>query len=311
MNTRQLISKSIDSLQIIFGSYMESVFEAMYGKDWECQMENMDYDMREKLGQNNSRKNHKFSKDLNFYLGLLMKYYPKFNFSNNYILTLTHYIKNIRNRWAHNYNFSERETYRIIDIFQSFLEEFSLDTSEIESTRLECLESLMAYEIKSKEQKNSKFQNDINKINHQKINTNFNLNQENRYNLSIDTGNQKIKYNHDLININKNYINHSGYSPNNLFKRNEENINTESKVYIDKSIKLSEFEDEMEEDKIYYSDEKKNNPFSNQDNLLNNNFTQSFVINGRQSNEYFMPISNNNSKLNFNYDFDSNSRKFN
>mmetsp|Transcript_12770 Transcript_12770/g.14368 ORF Transcript_12770/g.14368 Transcript_12770/m.14368 type:complete len:182 (+) Transcript_12770:195-740(+) len=55
-------------------------------------------------------------------------------------------IKGYRNNWAHNYSFTLRETYRVVDTIQVYLEEIQAPTDDINMIRLQVLDSLFGEE---------------------------------------------------------------------------------------------------------------------------------------------------------------------
>jgi len=332
MNTRELISKGIDILQLIFGSYLESILESEYGKNWESNCEENDEDMKEKYF--NSKKNNKFTKDLNFYLNILIKYYSKLNFSNNNIKNQAFMIRNFRNKWAHNYSFSEREAYRVIDFFQSFLEELNLDSYDINIIRLEALQGLVNYEMKTKDLNKQKPSN----LYDCKINVNINMNNSNENNFLFNSpninqtkqheGNKSVnikstpKSNNDLISMNRDYLQNSDINlkNNNSLKNKGENTKKNSTIYFYKDYKISEWDDEMDEDSYHPKEEDKykmNNLQTNGNFNFYNNLSQSIIPNSTNNHQNksinFKNMSgyNINNNLHFNYDSDNqNDRKY-
>ena len=322
MDTRQLISKSIDNLQLIFGSYLENVFESKYGKNWEIFCEEMDEDMKEKIIYN--KKNNKFNKDLNFYLNLLIRFYNKLNFNTKYVYTIAYYIKNIRNKWAHNYNFSEREAYRVIDIFQSFLEELNLDTHDLNANRLEALDTLNEIEFKSKRlnnQKNISAKNEVIKVNsiyNNKDYYDYSTVSPNHINKPVEENINLFpkttpRSNNDLITMNKIYLSNSNVnstSNNRMYdkKNSKGNFNN---IHIYKDYKLRELDDVMDEDRNYFKQEEINqlNSFPKNTNFYNNfenNISKSIIISEPQNNYSGKPSNYKlNNNFNFNYELDN------
>lgn len=55
-------------------------------------------------------------------------------------------IKHYRNQWAHNYSFTLRDAYRVVDTIQLFFEEIKAPTDEINMLRLIILDALFTDE---------------------------------------------------------------------------------------------------------------------------------------------------------------------
>ncbi len=243
-------------------------------------------------------------------------------------------IRNFRNKWAHNYSFSEREAYRVIDFFQSFLEELNLDSYDINIIRLEALQGLVNYEMKTKDLNKQKPSN----LYDCKINVNINMNNSNENNFLFNSpninqtkqheGNKSVnikstpKSNNDLISMNRDYLQNSDINlkNNNSLKNKGENTKKNSTIYFYKDYKISEWDDEMDEDSYHPKEEDKykmNNLQTNGNFNFYNNLSQSIIPNSTNNHQNksinFKNMSgyNINNNLHFNYDSDNqNDRKY-
>jgi hypothetical protein len=151
METKQVIQQGLEILKTQLESYLTTTLQQVYGEDYMVYMENgTRVNAMTDINLNNVNK-HKY-KDVLFYLNAFIKNWDfvfRQIFKTNYLLTLCHSIKYFRNRWAHQSQFTVRETYRLLDDCQALLEELSINNKEIDNLRLSVLQSLV--NLKSEE----------------------------------------------------------------------------------------------------------------------------------------------------------------
>ena len=152
MNNHQVVQRALEILLEHIMPFIEDKMNTLYGSNFWPYLENGDCTksklMSDSGGEVNSFKKYK---DVLFYLNALIKNWSAFQGyfpSSNYVLCLCHSIKYFRNRWAHQSQFSLRETHRFVDEVQVLVEQISgYSNAEIENLRKYVLELYYSEEV--------------------------------------------------------------------------------------------------------------------------------------------------------------------
>jgi hypothetical protein len=151
MNNLQIVQSALEILLNFLKPFVEDNLIKIYGDRYMVYLENGDC-IISKVLSDKSQENSSFKKykDVLFYLNGLIKNWSVLQnlfVSPNYALSLCHSIKYFRNKWAHQDNFSYRETHRLVDEVQTLLELINVNCLEIDNMRKYTLEVYFREEV--------------------------------------------------------------------------------------------------------------------------------------------------------------------
>jgi hypothetical protein len=151
MNNLQIVQSSLEILLNFLKPFVEDNLIKIYGDRYLVYLENGDC-IISKVLSDKSQENSSFKKykDVLFYLNGIIKNWSVLQnlfVSPNYALCLCHSIKHFRNKWAHQDNFSYRETHRLVDEVQTLLEQINVNCLEIDNMRKYTLEVYYSEEV--------------------------------------------------------------------------------------------------------------------------------------------------------------------
>jgi hypothetical protein len=223
MNNLQIVQRALEILLDFLKPFVENKLMTLYGERYWVYLENGDCFLSKVTTEKpNENSNFIKYKDVLYYINGIIKNWSVFQTQfilPNYSLCLCHSMKHFRNKWAHQDNFSFRETHRLLDEVQTFLEHLNMSCSEIDNMRKYMLELYFTEEV-------SKYQ--ANKGDN--INNIYNLTQEED---SLMLDNTAINFQKESASI----MNKSGNDSNSLHEANfqkllQSNQNNPNDKYI-------------------------------------------------------------------------------